>query len=203
MKKDFLDEVVDACFEIYGKSPLIERGFIYGIGIKEWIKWLSYNSSNEEKRMLILIEKYTNQDCTKEEFYEVYNYMNNSIEDVILKKLTSNEIKEVDDKVLILKDLSDKELYEKIEIEKNDNIYNNLSMIDAYVLHKIIKIGNLRNEIELQKRLDLCDNENTTIARLSSVYSKNSRTCFAHPSNQNISALKSKVYQKTPCKSRT
>ena len=55
MKDCFLEEVVDACFEIYGKSPVIEKGVVYGIGIKEWVKWLSYNSKEDEKRMLILI----------------------------------------------------------------------------------------------------------------------------------------------------
>ena len=129
MKDCFLEEVVDACFEIYGKSPVIEKGVVYGIGIKEWVKWLSYNSKEDEKRMLILIDKYVNQNCTKEEYYEVYNYMSNSIEDIMLKKLTSDELKVANDKVKILEKLSDKELCELINTERQDDIYNNLSSV--------------------------------------------------------------------------
>ena len=87
MKDSFLEEIVDASFEIYGKSPIIEKGIIYGIGIKEWIKWLSYNSTENEKYILVLINKYVNQNCTKEEFYKVYDYMSNSIENIMLKMI--------------------------------------------------------------------------------------------------------------------
>ena len=118
MQDSFLEEVVDASFEIYGKSPIIEKGVVYGIGIKEWIKWLSYNSTDGDKRMLILITKYVNQNCTKEEFYKVYDYMSNSIENIMLKKLNSDELKEANDEVKILEKLSDKELRELINTER-------------------------------------------------------------------------------------
>ena len=190
MKDCFLEEVVDACFEIYGKSPVIEKGVVYGIGIKEWVKWLSYNSKEDEKRMLILIDKYVNQNCTKEEYYEVYNYMSNSIEDIMLKKLTSDELKVANDKVKRLEKLSDKELRELINTERQDDIYNNLSMTDAYILHQIIKIDNIRNARKMNRRLELIDNETTSIVRLSSVYSQMSKPCLLHPSIQNLTEEK-------------
>ena len=118
MQDSFLEEVVDASFEIYGKSPIIEKGVVYGIGIKEWIKWLSYNSTEDDKRMLILITKYVNQNCTKEEFYKVYDYMSKSIENIMLKKLTSDELKVANDEVKISEKLSDKELRELINTER-------------------------------------------------------------------------------------
>ena len=186
MKDNFLEEVVDASFEIYGKNPIIEKGIIYGIGIKEWIKWLSYNSTDDDKRMLILITKYVNQNCTKEEFYEAYNYMSNSIENIMLKKLTSDELKVANDKVKRLEKLSDKELRELINTKRQDDIYNNLSMTDAYILHQIIKIDNIRNAREMNKRLELVDNETTSIARLSSVYSQMSKPCL----NQSLPVCK-------------
>ena len=178
MKDNFLEEVVDASFEIYGKSPIIEKGVVYGIGIKEWIKWLSYNSTDGDKRMLILITKYVNQNCTKEEFYKVYDYMSNSIENIMLKKLTSDELKVANDEVKILEKLSDKELRELINTERQDDIYNNLSMIDAYTLHQIIKMDNIRNAREMNRRLELIDIETTSIIRLSSVYSQMSKPCL-------------------------
>ena len=118
MQDSFLEEVVDASFEIYGKSPIIEKGVVYGIGIKEWIKWLSYNSTEDDKRMLILITKYVNQNCTKEEFYKVYDYMSKSIENIMLKKLISDELKVANDEVKISEKLSDKELRELINTER-------------------------------------------------------------------------------------
>lgn len=186
MKDNFLEEVVDASFEIYGKNPIIEKGIIYSIGIKEWIKWLSYNSTDDDKRMLILITKYVNQNCTKEEFYEVYDYMNDSIENIMLKKLTSDELKVANDKVKRLEKLSDKELRELINTERQDDIYNNLSMTDAYILHQIIKIDNIRNAREMNRRLELVDNETTSVARLSSVYSQMSKPCL----NQSLPVCK-------------
>lgn len=178
MKDSFLEEIVDASFEIYGKSPIIEKGIIYGIGIKEWIKWLSYNSTENEKYILVLINKYVNQNCTKEEFYKVYDYMSNSIENIMLKKLNSDELKEANDKVKRLEQLSDKELRGLIDTEIQDDIYYNLSMIDAYILHKLIKIDNIRNAREMNRRLELVDNETTSIIRLSSVYSQMSKPCL-------------------------
>lgn len=178
MQDSFLEEVVDASFEIYGKSPIIEKGIIYGIGIKEWIKWLSYNSTENEKYILVLINKYVNQNCTKEEFYKVYDYMSNSIENIMLKKLNSDELKEANDKVKRLEQLSDKELRGLIDTEIQDDIYYNLSMIDAYILHKLIKIDNIRNVREMNRRLELIDIETTSIARLSSVYSQMSKPCL-------------------------
>ena len=178
MKDSFLEEIVDASFEIYGKSPIIEKGIIYGIGIKEWIKWLSYNSTENEKYILVLINKYVNQNCTKEEFYKVYDYMSNSIENIMLKKLNSDELKEANDKVKRLEQLSDKELRGLIDTEIQDDIYYNLSMIDAYILHKLIKIDNIRNVREMNRRLELVDNETTSIIRLSSVYSQMSKPCL-------------------------
>ena len=178
MQNSFLEEVVDASFEIYGKSPIIEKGIIYGIGIKEWIKWLSYNSTENEKYILVLINKYVNQNCTKEEFYKVYDYMSNSIENIMLKKLNSDELKEANDKVKRLEQLSDKELRGLIDTEIQDDIYYNLSMIDAYILHKLIKIDNIRNAREMNRRLELVDNETTSIIRLSSVYSQMSKPCL-------------------------
>lgn len=178
MKDSFLEEIVDASFEIYGKSPIIEKAIIYGIGIKEWIKWLSYNSTENEKYILVLINKYVNQNCTKEEFYKVYDYMSNSIENIMLKKLNSDELKEANDKVKRLEQLSDKELRGLIDTEIQDDIYYNLSMIDAYILHKLIKIDNIRNAREMNRRLELVDNETTSIIRLSSVYSQMSKPCL-------------------------
>lgn len=214
MNNDFNREMAKIHFEIYNKSPLIKRGGSFGLA--EWIKCLSYNSTEEEKRMVKLFYKYIKQQCSKDEFFEVYDYMNNSIEDLMNSKLTKEDIKIAKEKMDELKKLSDEELSKKIEEEKNEDNYFNLSMIDAYVLHMIIKIDNLRTKIEFQKRLDLYDKENTAIAALSRVYSQSSKPCLVHPSIQNElydnennknsynqTLNGSKIYHKILAKSRT
>ncbi len=59
MNNDFNREMAKIHFEIYNKSPLIKRGGSFGLA--EWIKCLSYNSTEEEKRMVKLFYKYIKQ----------------------------------------------------------------------------------------------------------------------------------------------
>ena len=134
--------------------------------IIEWIKWLSYepefeknriehlnskgsnNLSYEElneldhymkrKRMAQLFKKYDNMECSKEEYMEVYSYMSNeSIINLMLDKLTVQEIKYAEEEIKKLITGSSEELTKKIKVESQKENYLSLPMVDAYILHII------------------------------------------------------------------
>ena len=151
--------------------------------IIEWIKWLSYepefeknriehlnskginNLSYEEinelnyymkrKRMAQLFKKYDNMECSKEEYMEVYSYMSNeSIINLMLDKLTIQEIKYANEEITRLRELSNEDLSQKIRIESQKDNYLNLSMVNAYILHIIDRINYVRNMNEFNNILN-------------------------------------------------
>lgn len=134
--------------------------------IIEWIKWLSYepefeknriehlnskgsnNLSYEElneldhymkrKRMAQLFKKYDCKECSKKEYMEVYSYMSNeSIINLMLDKLTVQEIKYAEEEIKKLITGSSEELPKKIKVESQKENYLSLPMVDAYILHII------------------------------------------------------------------
>lgn len=151
--------------------------------IIEWIKWLSYepefeknriehlnskgsnNLSYEElneldhymkrKRMAQLFKKYDCKECSKKEYMEVYSYMSNeSIINLILDKLTVQEIKYANEEITRLRELSNEDLSQKIRIESQKDNYLNLSMVNAYILHIIDRINYVRNMNEFNNILN-------------------------------------------------
>ena len=151
--------------------------------IIEWIKWLSYepefeknriehlnskgsnNLSYEElneldhymkrKRMAQLFKKYDNMECSKEEYMEVYSYMSNeSIINLILDKLTVQEIKYAEEEIKKLITGSSEELPKKIKVESQKENYLSLPMVDAYILHIIDRINYVRNMNEFNNILN-------------------------------------------------
>lgn len=137
--------------------------------IAEWIKWLSHESEHEKARkayfssksylelseeesvelakykerdhMALLFKKYAKGECSIHEYSEVYHYMGNSLEDLMLDKLTSSELKQAKDRITDLKDQSLEELSQKIKKEERLENYEKLSMVDAYVLHVLSKMN--------------------------------------------------------------
>lgn len=133
--------------------------------LNEWIKWLSYKPSFEqekitsislktvtdltiddletllqykkEEKMTLLFKKYKSNECTADEFMEVYNYMSNSITDLMLRKLTSSELEVANMELSKFNDFDTEKLDEKIKTTKNEEDYNALSMIDSYVVHML------------------------------------------------------------------
>ena len=151
--------------------------------IIEWIKWLSYepefeknriehlnskgsnNLSYEElneldhymkrKRMAQLFKKYDCKECSKKEYMEVYSYMSNeSIINLILDKLTVQEIKYAEEEIKKLITGSSEELTKKIKVESQKENYLYLPMVDAYILHIIDRINYVRNMNEFNNRLN-------------------------------------------------
>lgn len=87
--------------------------------------------------MTLLFKKYKSNECTADEFMEVYNYMSNSITDLILRKLTSSELEVANMELSKFNDFDTEKLDEKIKTTKNEEDYNALSMIDSYVVHML------------------------------------------------------------------
>ena len=131
----------------------------------EWIRWLSYvpsfmkeridyiysknirdlsvaelkelTSYQEERRMQELFLKYKNGKYNPDEYMEVYDYMGNSVKNIMLRKLTKEELDHADEEIKRLNTLSKPEILTKLKNESSEETYNNLSMVDTYILHVV------------------------------------------------------------------
>ena len=135
----------------------------YGINsYLEWIKWLEYIPKFETERrqeleskrnltkeeldelekyleqsyMLELFKLYGTNEISKENYMKVYNYMkNNSLETLMLSKLTKEELIYAKEELKKLLNLENLELKTKI-LNYKENL-EKLTMVDAYVFHMI------------------------------------------------------------------
>ena len=130
--------------------------------LDEGIKWLSYVNDDDEKYlsennkslkemsleelkkyqdiqsqllMCELFKKYSKKQCSKEEHDIVYNYMNNSIIDLMNTKINDQEREEIEKILKHLKKQSIVDVEGFIELKLKN--YKELSKVDAYVLHFI------------------------------------------------------------------
>lgn len=130
--------------------------------LDEWIKWLSYVNEDDEKYlsennkslkemsieelkkyqdiqsqllMCKLFKKYSKKQCPKEEHDIVYNYMDNSIIDLMNTKINDQEREEIEKILKHLKKQSVADVERFIELKLKN--YKELSKVDAYVLHFI------------------------------------------------------------------
>ena len=168
----------------------------------EWIKWLSYvpkfqqsriielNSKKIEdmsieeldevrnyknqKRMSKLFKIYGSSDISKEEYMEVYNYMENqSIDELMISKLTSEELKYAREQIQHYSQISKEELSKKVKTEQKEDNYKNLSMVDSYILHIISRINFARSLVELDRNIEARLSENDTMRQKSLYYAAN------------------------------
>lgn len=141
----------------------------------EWIKWLSYIPDFQKSRIKYLESKvasdisleelnelnqyriqakiaklfklYGTSDISKNEYIEVYNYMKeHSIEDLMLSKLSKEELSYAKKRIQYFSQISKEELELKIKREQKEDNYSKLSMVDSYILHEILRINYSRNE---------------------------------------------------------
>lgn len=94
-------------------------------------------SYQEERRMQELFLKYKNGKCNPDEYMEVYDYMGNSVKNIMLRKLTKEELDYADEEIKRLNTLSNPEILTKLKNESSEETYNNLSMVDTYILHVV------------------------------------------------------------------
>ena len=122
----------------------------------EWLKWLAYEPEFEKKRIAYLNSKrvgdlsyqeleeacrykenrrmarlfkiYGTRECSEEDYLLVYEYMNNeSIEELMLSKLTATELKYVKKEIRRLSKISKEELEKKVNREKSQDNYEKMA----------------------------------------------------------------------------
>ena len=153
----------------------------------EWIKWLEYEPEFEklrikeliskeienfsideleeikkykfQERILELFKRYGTKEISKDGYMEVYDYMsNNNIEDLMISKLTKEELMSAKEKIKCFSEIPYKELNEKVKLEKKN--YHNLSMVDSYILHMIAKLNYRRGIAKLNMEIESHINTN-------------------------------------------
>lgn len=168
----------------------------------EWIKWLSYipefqqlrmqelncksidNASLEEldeirkyknqSRILSLFKIYGTSEISKKEYMEVYDFMvKHSIDDLMLSKLSVEELKYAREQIQHFSEVSNEELRQKVKSEQNIDSYKNLSMVDSYILHIISRINFARSMIELDEEIKARINANDVMRQKSLYYAAN------------------------------
>jgi len=147
----------------------------------EWLKWLSYVPNFEKEKLALLDTKkvseltwgeldyvisrkrnnmlaglfksYGTGECTEEEYLTVYNFMRTeSIEKLMLSKLTLEEIEYAKSEIARLSKVPQEELSKKVNEEKKPENYESLPMVDAYILHIIAEadFANRMNRVNLE-----------------------------------------------------
>lgn len=169
----------------------------------EWKKWLSYVPEFERKRIEYfdskkiselsydeleeasryrknqifaeLFQVYGTSECSEENYMMVYNYMSNeSILELMLSKLTPEELYHAREEIEKLSNLSKEELNAKVKREQRVEIYNQLSMVDSYILHLLSNVNCARNISSMNKEIAAELERNTAIRQRTLSYSKNS-----------------------------
>ncbi len=168
----------------------------------EWIKWLSYvpefqkariqelNSKRIEEmaleeldelriyksqiRMLELFKKYGTSEISKDEYMEVYDFMiNQSINELMLSKLTLEELKYAKDQIQYFSQIQSEELSKKVNDEQKTDNYENLSMVDSYILHIISRVNFVRSMSKFNREIEAQLRENASMRKKSLYYASN------------------------------
>ena len=167
----------------HGGGAMILHGYIIGNvpPDKEWLKWLSYTPNptilkienikakkvseltdddfewlskyNRNKMFAKLFKVYGTGECSPKDYVKVYNFMcKESIEKLMLEKLTAEELQQAKQEIIRLSNISLANL--RVIIKENKKKYEQLSMIDAYVLHMISKSALKEGLVNLDKEID-------------------------------------------------
>lgn len=149
----------------------------------EWIKWLNYEPEFEIDRINYLenekvsdlsikdleeiiryrrnrefaklFKQYGTGEISKEDYMRVYDFMSNeSIDDLMLSKLTSEELRYAKQEITKLSNISKEELSKKVHEEQKEEVYKKLSMVDSYILHQVSNINYARSLNELNRKID-------------------------------------------------
>lgn len=164
----------------------------------EWEKWLSYEPEFEKQRMEYLSSKkatecsfeeqkeicryhrnqyiarlfqlYGTSMCSEEDYMKVYDFMcKESIGEFMKSKLTSEELQYARQEITRLYQASKEQLSAIVREGQTLETYEQLSMVDAYILHGLSQIDFSRNLVDLDKTLDTQLKENE-IMRQKSLY---------------------------------
>lgn len=186
-----------------GKTKIIHGNVIGNVSPDiEWIKWLSYEPEFEKRRIEYfdtkkvseltyeeleeaskysrnrifarLFKIYGTDECSPEDYMRVYDYMcNESIEKLMLSKLTSEELLYARNEITRLSKISKEELSAKINEEQKPEKYEQLSMVDSYILHVISDIDYARSMSDLERKIDAQLEQNRNMRKQSLYYAAN------------------------------
>lgn len=187
-----------------GKVKIIHGNVIGNISPDiEWIKWLSYEPEFEKKRIEYFDSKkiselsyeeleeasrysrnkifarlfkiYGTSECSEEDYMKVYDYMcNESIEKLMLSKLTSEELRYAKQEITRLSKVSKEQLSAKVNEEQKPERYEQLSMVDSYILHIISDIDYARSISSLNREIEAQLEQNDIMRQRSLYYASNS-----------------------------
>ena len=168
----------------------------------EWIKWLSYvlefqkariqklNSKTvaeltldeldeiraykRQIRMLSLFKIYGTSEISKKEYMEVYDFMvNQSIDELMLSKLSSGELRYAKGQIQYFSQIPSEKLRKKVNEEQKADSYEKLSMVDSYVLHIVSRIDFARNMARLNSEIEAQLRENDAMRQRSLYFAAN------------------------------
>ena len=187
-----------------GKVKIIHGNVIGNISPDiEWIKWLSYEPEFEKKRIEYFDSKkiselsyeeleeasrysrnkifarlfkiYGTSECSEEDYMKVYDYMcNESIEKLMLSKLTSEELRYAKQEITRLSEVSKEQLSAKVNEKQKPERYEQLSMVDSYILHIISDIDYARSISSLNREIEAQLEQNDIMRQRSLYYASNS-----------------------------
>ena len=189
--------------KIGGKVKIIHGNVVGNVSPNiEWVKWLSYEPEFEKKRIEYFDSKkisklsleeleeasrysrnkvfarlfkiYGTSECSEEDYMKVYNYMcNESIEELMLSKLTSEELRYAKQEITRLSKVSKEQLSAKVREEQTPEKYEQLSMVDSYILHIISDIDYARSMANLNRRIDAQLEQNEIVRQRGLYYASN------------------------------
>ena len=157
----------------------------------EWIKWLSYEPEFEKQRISYLESKkeselsydeleevakyrrnrtivnlfkiYGTPECSEDDYMKVYDYMRHeSIEQLMLSKLTIEELHYAKKEITRLSKVDKKQLNTKVTEDKKIERYEQLPMVDSYILHVVSEINYIRNINDLDRQIAAQIEQNKT-----------------------------------------
>lgn len=160
----------------------------------EWLKWLSYEPEFEKNRIEYFDSKkvselsleelaeasryirnrvfaelfkiYGTSECSKEDYMKVYKYMRNeSIEELMISKLTLEELQYARQEITRLSKIPSDEL--SCIIKEKQGKYEQLSIVDSYILHIISGIDYARGLSSLDKAINSQLEQNAVMRRRS------------------------------------
>ena len=189
--------------KIGGKVKIIHGNVVGNVSPNiEWVKWLSYEPEFEKKRIEYFDSKkisklsleeleeaskysrnkvfarlfkiYGTSECSEEDYMKVYNYMcNESIEELMLSKLTSEELRYAKQEITRLSKVSKEQLSAKVREEQTPEKFEQLSMVDSYILHIISDIDYARSMANLNRRIDAQLEQNEIVRQRGLYYASN------------------------------
>ena len=125
-----------------------------------------YHKFKELKMMPQLFKKYKDRNCSKEEYDRVIKYMDNSLETFMRDRLTEEEVQQSYKLLSQFRKMSILELDEYIEKQMIN--YNNLTLLEAYILYEVkeIKYFKMNGEVIEKIRNEQIERHNDLVRSL-------------------------------------